>query len=75
VNVTLQVLNSTGVVQSTAAVSLNPGQIASQLTTQLFSGGVPAQSVLRVSASAPIVAAVITATNTLDSLRALPVVR
>ena len=75
VNVTLQVLNSTGVVQSTATLSLNPGQVVSQLTTELFSGGVPAQSVVRVSASAPIVAAVITATNTLDSLRALPVVR
>ena len=74
-NVTLQVLNPAGVVQSTASVTLSPGQIVSRLTTEFFSGGVPSQSVVRVTASSPIVASVITGSTALDSLRSLPVVR
>ena len=75
VNVNLQVLNPAGVVQSTASVTLSPGQILSRLTTEFFSGGVPSQSVVRVTASSPIVASVITGSTALDSLRSLPVVR
>jgi hypothetical protein len=75
VNVSLQVLSSTGAVQSAASVTLNAGQILSELTTQLFTSGVPAQSVVRVTASSPIVAAVVTASNSNDALRSLPIVR
>jgi hypothetical protein len=73
--VTLQAVNSSGTVLSTVALTLNPGQLISQLTTQLFSGEIPVQSVIRVTSTAPIVATAITGSNGLDVLRSLPVLR
>ncbi len=75
VSVTLQAINPGGTAQSTAALTLNPGQLVSKLTTELFTTPVPANSVIRITASAPIVATTLVGSNSLDSLRSLPVVR
>jgi hypothetical protein len=75
VSVNLQALNLDGTVAATAAVTLTPGQVFSQLTTQLFNGGLPAQTVIRVTASTPIAITAISGTTALDQFRALPVLR
>ncbi len=75
VSVTLQALNTDGSVAATANVTLSAGQVVAQLTSQLFNTALPAQPVLRVTASAPIAVTAITGTAGLDQFRALPVVR
>ena len=75
VSVSLQALNLDGSVAATATVNLTAGQVFSQLTTQLFNGGLPAQTVIRVTASAPIAVTAISGTLGLDQFRALPVLR
>ena len=75
VSVSLQALNLDGSVAATAAVTLTPGQVFSQLTTELFSGRLPAQTVIRVTASLPIAVTAISGTTALDQFRALPVLR
>jgi hypothetical protein len=42
---------------------------------QLFSGGLPAQSVIRVTSSAPIAVTAISGSSSLDQFRALPALR
>src|SRR6266850_2568392 len=73
--VTLQAMNSFGAVISNASLTLNPGQVTSRLTSQLFAAELAPQSVIRVTSSAPIVATAIIGSNGLDVLRSLPVVR
>lgn len=75
VSVTLQAVNPNGLVQSTVSVTLNPGQLSSKLITELFTGGVAPQSVIRITALAPIVATTLVGSNSMDSLRSLPVLR
>src|SRR5438093_1480160 len=75
VAVNLQALNLDGSVAATASVTLNPAQVVAQLTSQLFSGAVHAQTVIRVSSSAPIAVTAISGTTALDQLRSLPVLR
>jgi hypothetical protein len=75
VTVTLQALNSSGTMVGTSSLTLDPGQVVSRLSTEFFSGGLPAQSVIRITASAPIVTSAITGSNNLDTLRSLPVLR
>ena len=75
VSVSLQALNLDGSVAATATVNLTAGQVFSQLTTQLFNGGLPALTVIRVTASAPIAITAISGTTALDQFRALPVLR
>jgi hypothetical protein len=75
ITVTLQGLNGSGTVLGTSTVTLNAGQVVSQLISEFFTGGLPANSVLRITASAPIVASAVTGSNTLDTLRSLPVLR
>jgi hypothetical protein len=75
VSVTLQALNLDGSVAGTASLTLNAGQVVSQLTSQLFTGGLPAQTVLRVTSSAPIAVTAIIGSTGLDQFRALPVLR
>ena len=73
--VTLQAMSPGGTVVANSTLSLNPGQVVTRLTTEFFGGGVPAQFVVRVTASAPIVTASITGSYVLDALRSLPVLR
>jgi len=73
--VTLQAMSPGGTVVANSTLSLNPGQVVTRLTTEFFGGGVPAQLVVRVTASAPIVTASITGSYVLDALRSLPVLR
>jgi hypothetical protein len=73
--VSLQAINSSGTVAGTATVTLNPGQNVSKLATELFGTGFSGQSVIHISAPAPIAAAAITGSGGLDTLRSLPVLR
>ena len=75
VAVNLQAMSPNGTVLSNTMLTLNPGQVVSRLTTEFFSSGVPAQSVIRVTSSAPIVATAITGSTSLDMLRSLPALR
>ena len=75
VSVNLQALNLDGSVAATASVTLSAGQVVSQLTNQLFGGRLPAQTVIRVTASAPIAVTAISGSTGLDQFRALPVLR
>ena len=75
VTVSLQGLNSSGTTAGAFSLTLNPGQVVSRLITEFFSGGLPAQSVIRITSSAPIVTSAITGSNSLDTLRSLPVLR
>jgi len=75
VSVTLQAMNSFGAAVSSATVTLNPGQVVSRLTSELFAAVLPSQSVIRVTSSAPIVATAVVGSTGLDTLRSLPVVR
>jgi hypothetical protein len=75
VSVNLQALNVDGSVAATASVTLSAGQVVSQLTNQLFNGKLPAQTVIRVTASAPIAVTAISGSTNLDQFRALPVLR
>ena len=73
--VTLQAMSPGGTVVANRTLTLNPGQVVTRLTTEFFGGGLPAQLVVRVTASAPIVTASITGSYVLDALRSLPVLR
>jgi hypothetical protein len=75
VAVTLQALNLDGSLAAAASVTLSGGQVVSQLTNQLFNGGLPAQTVIRVTSSAPIAVTAISGTTALDQIRSLPVLR
>lgn len=75
VTVTLQVLSSAGVVQQSATVNLAPGQIVSKLISETLSTTVPERSVIRATATAPIVATSITGTVAGDALRSVPAQR
>ena len=75
VTVTLQAISSAGTVLGNSTLSINPGQVVARLITEFFSGGIPAQSVIRVTASAPVVTTAITGSLGLDALRSLPVLR
>jgi hypothetical protein len=75
VSVTVQALNLDGSVAGTATLTLNAGQAVSQLTSQLFTSGIPPQTVIRVTASAPIAVTAIIGSTGLDQFRALPVLR
>jgi hypothetical protein len=75
VTVTLQAISSVGTVLGDSSASLSPGQVLTRLVTEFFTGGLPAQSVIRVTASAPIVTTSITGSLSLDALRSLPVLR
>ena len=75
VAVNLQALNLDGSVAATASVTSNPAQVLAQLTSQLFTGAVPAQTVIRVTSSAPIAVTAISGTTALDQIRSLPVLR
>jgi hypothetical protein len=74
-SVTLQAINANGTVAATASLTLNAGQVISRLITEFFTGGVSSQSVLRISASAPIIVSSVTGSTGLDMLRSLPVQR
>jgi hypothetical protein len=73
--VVLQVVNSSGSTVSNRTITLNAGEVRPQLAGELFAGGVLPGSVIRVTASAPIVTASITGTTNLDALRSLPLLR
>jgi hypothetical protein len=75
VSVNLLALNLDGSVAATASLTLSPGQVVSQLTTQLFKGALPAQTVIRVTSSAPIAVTAISGSTALDQFRSLPVLR
>ncbi len=75
VTVTLQAMSSGGTVLANSTLTLNPGQAADRLISEFFSGALPSQLVVRVTASAPIVTAAITGSFGLDALRSLPVLR
>ena len=75
VSVSLQALNLDGSVAAVSNVTLSGGQVVSQLTNQLFNGGLPAQTVIRVTSSAPIAVTAISGTSALDQIRSLPVLR
>src|SRR5439155_26634269 len=70
-----QAMSPSGTVVANSTLSLDPGQVVTRLTTEFFGGGVQAQFVVRVTASAPIVTASITGSYVLDALRSLPVLR
>jgi hypothetical protein len=75
VSVNVQALNLDGSVAASGSLTLGGGQIASQLTNQLFNGGLPPQTVIRVTSSTPIAVTAISGTNALDQFRSLPVLR
>jgi hypothetical protein len=75
VTVTLQALNLDGSVAAISSVTLTAGQVLSQLTNQLFNGGLPAQTVIRVTSSTPIAVTAISGSTSLDQIRSLPVLR
>ena len=74
-SVTLQAMNAGGTVIATSAVTLNGGQVISRLVTEFFTGGLPPQSVIRVTSSSPLVVTAVTGSTTLDTLRSLPVLK
>src|ERR1051326_1553474 len=75
VTVTLQALNLDGSVAAISSVTLTAVQVLSQLTNQLFNGGLPAQTVIRVTSSTPIAVTTISGSTSLDQIRSLPVLR
>jgi hypothetical protein len=74
-SVTLQAMNAAGSVASSTALTLNAGQVVSRLVSEFFTGGLPPQSVVRVTSSAPLVVTAVTGSTTLDTLRSLPVLK
>ena len=74
-SVTLQAMNAAGTVTSSTAVTLNSGQVVSRLISEFFTGGLPPQSVVRVTSSSPLVVTAVTGSTTLDTLRSLPVLK
>jgi hypothetical protein len=75
VTVILQAVKLDGTVAASATVRLSARQLATQLIDQLFNGTLPAQTVIRITSSAPIAATAITGSITLDQILALPVLR
>jgi hypothetical protein len=75
VTVILQAVKLDGTVAGSATVRLSARQLATQLIDQLFNGTLPAQTVIRITSSAPIAATAITGSITLDQILALPVLR
>jgi len=74
-SVTLQAMNGGGTVTASTAVTLNGGQVTSRLVTEFFTGGLPPQSVIRITSSSPLVVTAVTGSTTLDILRSLPVLK
>jgi hypothetical protein len=74
-SVTLQAMNGGGTVTASTAVTLNGGQVISRLVTEFFTGGLPPQSVIRITSSSPLVVTAVTGSTTLDILRSLPVLK
>jgi hypothetical protein len=74
-SVTLQAMNAAGTVASSTALTLNAGQVVSRLVSEFFTGGLPPQSVVRVTSSSPLVVTAVTGSTTLDTLRSLPVLK
>jgi hypothetical protein len=72
VTVTLQGMSGSGTVLGSATINLNAGQVVSRLISEFLPGGLPPNSVIRITASAPIVASAVTGSNSLDFLRAVP---
>jgi hypothetical protein len=75
VSVTLQAMNPSGTVLGSANIALGAGEMSARLTNQFFGAGIPADSVIRITATAPVVSSSIIGSNGLDVLRALPVLR
>jgi hypothetical protein len=75
VSVELQALRADGSAIASTTISLAGGQISSRLLTEYFATTVPESSLIRVTASAPIIAVSITGTFTGDLLRSLIPVR
>jgi hypothetical protein len=73
VSVTVRALKVDGSVAATATLTLSPRQLSAQLTSQLFNGALPPQTVIRVTSSAPIAVTAITGSTGLDQILALPV--
>jgi uncharacterized protein DUF5719 len=73
--VSLQALNGSGAVVGSASVTLNPGQVVSQLVTEFFTGGLAPQSVIRVTSSSPLFVSAVTGSTSLDTLRSLPALK
>ena len=73
VTVTLQALNLDGTAVSTGSLTLAPGQMIAQLTTQLLNGSLPSQAVIHVTSSAPIAVTAIGGSSAFDQIFALPV--
>jgi hypothetical protein len=71
--VTVQAIDSNGTALATATVSLKPGQFSTKLLSELFGAAVPEHSILRVSSSEPVVSISLSGSNSLSSLRAIPV--
>jgi hypothetical protein len=74
-SVSLQAMNATGTVTASTTVSLSGGQVISRLITEFFTGGLPPQSVIRITSPTPLVVTSVTGSNTLDMLRSLPVLK
>jgi hypothetical protein len=73
VSVTVRALKIDGSVAATATLTLAARQLNAQLTSQLFDGTLPPQTVIRVTSSAPIAVTGITGSTGLDQILALPV--
>jgi hypothetical protein len=73
VSVTVRALKVDGSIAATATLILAARQLTAQLTSQLFNGSLPPQTVIRVTSSAPIAVTAITGSGGLDQILALPV--
>jgi hypothetical protein len=75
VTVTLQALNSSGIVLETANFDLGAGRIHSKLISELFTAALPEGSVIRVTATGPVFATSVTGSTSGDMLRSSPALR
>jgi hypothetical protein len=73
VTVSIQALKLDGSVAATATLTLGSRQLTAELTNQLFSVALPAQTIIHITSSAPILATAMTGSTALDQIFALPV--